>query len=642
MRAQPRKSHFGSRLGFGAVLVCLILSLLGVRLWYLQVAQGAYYRDLSENNRTRTIRTVAPRGNIYDRDGRILVQNRPAFNVSLMLEDVPEMDKALKRLAEITSRQEQDLADLLKRGGRRYPFEPQVVMADVSRVDLARVKERNFDLPGVIVDILPARAYPHGDLAPHVFGYAREISKAQLDSQWAQNAKYRAGDTVGQAGIERQWDTYLHGSAGVRQVEVDAMGKRRGELGIVDDDPGQDVYLTLDLDLQRAAQDALGEEVGAVVALEPSTGEVLALASTPSFDANLFSGRIRSEDWKRLRNDKDHPLTNRPIAENYAPGSTFKLLMAVAGLAEHIITPETEFDCPGYYWFAGRAYRCHKRSGHGKVNLAKAVTQSCDSYFYKLGRLLGIDNIHKYATLFGLGAKTGIDLPGEQSGIAPSNEWKIRYLGERWYPGETLSVSIGQGFLTTTPIQMAVATAALANGGHVPTPRLLKKVVDRENGVVFRSSPQLRETHVDPKILEKVRGYAELVIEDQHGTGKRAAIDGITVAGKTGTAQVVSLGKETLKKEFNDHAWFVSFAPVENPMIAMAILVENGGHGGSTAAPISKKVMEVFFRKKGMLPEPESEEGAAAEAVTEAPAGEEQPAPAVEATHRSQNRGAVG
>ncbi len=637
MRAGSGRGHFGRRLAVGALLVCVFFTLLGVRLWYLQVAQGAYYRDLSENNRTRTIRTVAPRGNIYDRDGRILVRNRPAFNVSLMLEDVPEMGQALKRLSNITNRPVEDLEVNLKRGTRRYPFEPQVVMGDVSRVELARVKERNFDLPGVIVDILPARAYPHGDLAPHVLGYAREISKPQLDSSWAKESKYRAGDIVGQAGIERQWDPYLQGDAGLRQVEVDAKGKRRGELGIVDDEPGQDLYLTLDLDVQRTAQDALGEEVGAVVALDPQTGDVLALASTPSFDANLFSGRIRTDDWKRLRNDKDHPLTNRPIAENYAPGSTFKLIMAVAGLAEKVITPDTTFDCPGYYWFAGRAYRCHKRSGHGKVNLEKAVTMSCDSYFYKLGRLLGISNIHKYATLFGLGRKTGIDLPGERSGVAPSNEWKIRYLGERWYPGETLSVSIGQGFLTTTPIQMAVATAAIANGGRVPKPRLLKKVVDRERGVVFRTAPVFSETHVDPKILNLVSGYAEEVITDKHGTGKRAAIDGIRVAGKTGTAQVVALGKETLKKEFNDHAWFVSYAPAENPMIAIAIIVENGGHGGSAAAPISKAVMETFFRKRGMLMEPEvsnDEQGTSDSAP--------QRVPGVEATNRAHQNGAVG
>lgn len=628
MISRARENFFGHRLRVGAAVICCTLMLLCVRLWYLQVANGAYYRDLSENNRTRTIRTVAPRGNIYDLENRILVHNRPAFNVSLMLEDVPKVDPLLERLSAISNRPVEDLEVSLKRGGKRHPFEPQVVMADVSRVELARVKERNFDLPGVIVDILPARAYPQGDLAPHVLGYSREISRAQLDTAWAQEQNLRPGDVVGQSGVERTWDSYLQGEAGVRQVEVDAMGKRRGELGIVDDEPGNDLYLTLDIDLQRAAQDALGEESGAVVAIDPANGGILVLASTPSFDANLFSGKVEIADWKRLQSDKRRPLTNRAIGEYYSPGSTFKLIMAVAGLAEKIINPQTEFDCPGYYYFAGRAYRCHKRSGHGKVNLEKAIVVSCDSYFYKLGHLLGIDRIHKYASLFGLGARTGIDLPGERSGIAPSNEWKIRYLGERWYPGETLSVSIGQGFLTTTPLQMAVATAALANGGTVFVPHLLRKAVDRRRGVVYHTQPQMRKVGVDSEILELVRTYSEEVVSSAHGTGKRAAIEGIRVAGKTGTAQVVALGKETLKKKFNDHAWFVSFAPADNPMIALAVIVENGGHGGAAAAPIAKAVMDVFFRKKGMLPEPAEE-----------PADESESTPAVEAAHRGTSPG---
>jgi penicillin-binding protein 2 len=608
MRRASKGSVFDGRLRFAGVSICLVLALLLLRIWYLQGIKGDYFRDLSENNRTRTVRTIAPRGNIYDREKKILVQNRPAFNVSLMLEDTPDVTKTLEELSATTGRDVEVLKEMLKGVRRRSPFQPQVVMADVSRPELETVKVSNHRLPGVMIDVAPTRAYPHKDVAAHVLGYVREVSRPQLAKLKKKSDQYRKGDIVGQSGIEKTWEQELQGIAGYRRVEVDAKGKRRGELGIVDDSPGHDLYLTLDYDLQVAAQRALDGQNGSVVAIDPRNGEILALASAPSFDANILAGRTSPEDWKQLRDNPDHPLTNRSIAENYAPGSIFKLIMGLAGLSEKVIHPGTELDCPGYYYFAGRRYRCHKRSGHGKVNMKDAIKMSCDSYFYQLGRKLGIGIIHKYSSMFGLGKRTGIDLPGERSGIAPSNEWKLKYLGERWYPGETLSVSIGQGFLTVTPLQMAVSVAALVNGGTLFEPFLVKDVVDRTEGNVYQHQPKGKELPLNKKLLKKIMLYAESVVAEKKGTGGKAAIEGIRVGGKTGTAQVVALGKETLKKKFNDHAWFVSFAPVEEPTIVMAIIVENGGHGGAAAAPISKEVMSVYFRKKGLLAPEELEE----------------------------------
>lgn len=593
--------YFGGRLRAVVLVICTLIGLLGVRLWYLQGINGAHFRDLSENNRTRTIRTIAPRGNIYARDDRLLVRNRPAYNIALMMEDVPDLDLVLSRLAEITGRDAKALREHLDSQKWHRPFEPKVVLADVGREELAKIKVNSYRLPGVIVEVTPTRSYPYHSTSAHILGYVREIGKAQLEADTED--RYQSGDMVGQEGVEKEWEDVLRGEAGFVRVEVDAMGNRRGELGIVDNKPGQDLYLTLDLDMQRAAEEALAGEKGVVVALDPQNGEVLALASSPSFDANVFSGQISLKDWNRITKDKAHPLTNRAIAARYAPGSTFKLFMAVAGLAEGKITPQTHYYCPGYYLFAGRRYHCHKRSGHGSVDLHTAITVSCDSYFYQLGQALGINTIHKYSVLFGLGGLSGIKLPSEKKGIVPSEEWKLKYLGDRWYAGETLSVAIGQGYLTVTPLQMAIATAALANGGKVYRPTLVRKVVNRNTGEVKEFQPELiRTVGVDEKILADVRQDALAVVEDARGTGKRAAIEGIQVAGKTGTAQVVSLGKETMGKQFQDHAWFVSFAPVDDARIALAIIVENGGHGGSTAAPISKAVMEVFFRKRGILP----------------------------------------
>lgn len=621
---------FGMRLGVASLLVSLLIGLLALRLWYLQGMRGGYYREQSENNRTAEIRIIPPRGTVYDRENRVIARSRPSFDIALLFELVKDPDQTLHQLATLTGRAEAELkAQLLAQNKATKAFEPKVVIADASREELAKVKVHGYALPGVIVNVTPTRSYPYGELATHVLGYTRKIEKtdrAKLDPQ-----RYFLDDVVGKSGIESTYEDVLKGESGFVRVEVDALGNRRGELGIVEYESGDDVYLTLDLDLQRVAEESLQGRKGSIVVLDPRNGEVLALASAPAFDPNVFSGRIAPELWNQVMKDKRHPLNNRAISSHYAPGSTFKLIMAIAGLAEKKVTPATEFFCPGYYMFAGRPYRCHKRSGHGSVNLQTAVTVSCDSYFYQLGQALGVNAIYRYATMFGLGALTGIDLPGEKSGIVPSEQWKLTTKGERWYPGETLSVSIGQGFLTATPLQMAVEVGAIAVDGKVFQPMLVRKVVSAETGEVLKFPPKLlRRSDLDPKLFQMVREYAISVVQDPRGTGKAAQVVGIQVAGKTGTAQVVSLDKSEASEEFQDHAWFIAFAPADAPTIALSIIVENGGHGGATAAPISRKLMEVYFAKLGLFTPPPGETSGAVETpVAEGEESQQLPHPGI-------------
>lgn len=594
----------------GALLVSVaVLCLLGVRLWYLQVLNGANFRNLSENNRTRAVRTAPPRGMFFDAEDRIIVTNRAAFDVALMLEDVPDVEQTIALLSEITGRDAENLKARMSGSRRSFPFEPRVLMSDVTLEELAKVKVNTYRLPGVVVRVTPRRSYPYQSMAAQLFGYAREISREQLES--GRYVGYRPGDMVGQSGVERSYEKAIQGKSGYVRLEVDARGNRRGELGIVEAQAGSDIYLTLDLDLQLAAERALGERRGAVVAVNPKNGDILAMASSPSFDVNILSGDLRADEWTAIAGNPEHPLSNRAIASAYPPGSTFKLFMGVAGLAEKKISASTTVNCPGFYYFGGRRYRCHKPEGHGAVDLKKAIRVSCNVFFYHLGNLLGVEAIHDYATRFGLGNPTGVDLVGERGGVIPSNKWKLQHIGERWYPGETLSVAVGQGFVSATPIQMALATAALVNGGKVYKPRFIRKVhLSGEEGAPSElpiAPPS--EVGVSQEILALVQEAAVSVVNEAGGTGSRTKLDGVLVGGKTGTAQVAALGTGSKSELLKDHAWFIAFGPAEDPTIAMAVIVENSGEGGGVAAaPVAKQVFEAHFRKRGLLPEANTEQ----------------------------------
>jgi len=618
---------FKVRLKIALACCYLVFALILLRLWFLQGLHGPYYRDKSENNRTRLIKTVAPRGSIFDRDGRMLVGSRPSFDVALMLEDVPDLDQTVSVLAEVLQRPEHELKETVK-SGRSRPFEPRIAASDVSRDELGRVKANGYRLPGVIVDVVPVRNYPFDAMAAHIFGYAREISKAEL----SKNPEYARGDLIGKTGLERAQEESLRGENGFVRIEVDAGGRRKKELDGRDYLKGKDLHLALDLDLQLAAEEVLDGRRGAVVALDPRNGDVLALYSGPSYNANHFSASLDPAVWKQLTSSPDKPLNNRPLTAAYPPGSTFKLIAAVAGLAEGLVTESTAFKCPGYYKFGRRRYRCHKRSGHGKVNLRQAIAMSCNAYFYQLGVMLGIDRFTKYGKMFGFGSPTGISLEGEKTGVNPSREWKKKKVGEQWWPGDTIPVSIGQGYLTVTPLQLATSIAAMVNGGTVYKPRLVRKVVEHDSGQSRVFHPQLRELiPVAPGILNLVRDMGAEVVHHERGTGKRARVGLIRIGGKTGTAQVSKLvaNDDDKAERLKDHAWFVSYAPVEDPMIVVVALVENAGSGGLEAAPVSHGIMSKFFLKQGMVTEEEIEEHKFAPAAP-------RPAPAAPARARPQ------
>lgn len=589
------------RVNVALAIVCAAFFVLVLRLWYLQIVRGEEFREQSENNRLSTVYIPAPRGIIYDRNGRPLVRNRPSFNIELVEEDSPKPKETIRKVAELVGVPPEELLAKPQTRKRRR-FEPRILLRDVSRDTLARVMAHRFELPGVIVNVEPAREYLHGEFASHVLGYIREITKTQLDSPTF--AGYRAGDVVGQFGLESRWEKYLQGKRGVQLVIVNAMGTRIGESSFEPEENGHDITLSLDFAVQRAADEALRGKRGAIAALDPRTGEVLALASSPAFDPNVFTGELTSRSWSALTGGREKRMNNRAVQGVYPPGSVFKVFMAAAALAEGVVSKNEKIFCPGYLHFGSRNYHCHKRSGHGSVGLYEALVQSCDVYFYTVGQRLGIDRIHEYATRFGLGIPTGIGLGDEAKGLVPSTEWKRKAFknpgDQKWYPGETLSVAIGQGAVTTTPLQISRALAALVNGGHLYRPYLVKMVGSSTSGYKDDSFAPHADAQLEfsRSVFGAVREALVGVVNDPRGTGKRARLDKsaqITVGGKTGTAQVVSLSFGTNSEHLRDHAWFAGYAPADDPRIVVTALVENGGHGGEAAAPLVRQVLEAYF-----------------------------------------------
>ena len=582
-----------------------LFAIIIVRLWYLQVIQGEHFRIRSENNLTRRVFVPPPRGIIRDRFDRVIVKNRPSFNVDLVVEDSPNPKQTLNKLAEIIGGDGAEFYKSIQHQKKRRRFEPKLILKDITRDQVAKVLARSYELPGVIISVNPARDYVYKDVAAHVLGYIGEISRPQLDSPTYSG--YRLGDIIGQYGIESKWESDLQGARGVQAVIVNASGTRIGESSFESESPGRNLTLTLNLDVQKAADEALKDVRGAIVALEPFSGEVLALASSPRFDPNNFVKGISPEDWDQLRSGEYKPLNNRAVQGTYPPGSVFKAIMAVAGLAEGVITPSTKVRCSGAIYVGRRAFHCHKREGHGSLSLKGAIQKSCDVYFYTVGNRLGIDRIHNYASQFGLGKITNLILTDEKPGIVPSTEWKKRYFkrpeDQRWYPGETPSVAIGQGALTATPLQMARVMAALVNGGNVLRPYLVKRV-DSSDGQYedYSFGPQiLSQVQVEKKHLLEVQKGLLAVVNEQGGTGRRARIAeefGVTVAGKTGTSQVVALDKDLDDERFNHHAWFAGYAPAEKPEIVVSAIIENGGQGGLVAAPVVSKIIEAYFVAK--------------------------------------------
>lgn len=575
----------------GLVLGFVVLLL---RLWYLQVIEGEHYAALSENNRIRTIPQRDIRGRILDRTGKVLVDNRPSFTLSVLPEETPKLDALIPRLKDQLPIRWDELEAKVKLA---YAYRTIQLAKDLTREQVAYVAERRWDLPGVLLDVEHVRHYKYGELGSHILGYIGEINEEQLKEARAHG--YRMGDYIGQAGLEKAFERALRGEKGGRDVEVDALGRELQLIQEREPGPGMNLVLTLDLDLQQLVEEEMAGQAGSIVVLDPRNGEILAMVSKPEYDPNLFVTGISYANWMHLLKDPRKPLQNRAIQAQYPPGSTYKIIVAIAGLEEGVITPKTTVHCNGFFPFGNRVFRDWKKGGHGPVNVHSALVQSCDVFFYTLGQRLGIDTIARYAKGFGLGSPTGFDPLHEKPGLVPSTAWKRQARGEPWYPGETISAAIGQGYNLVTPLQLVNMISAVANGGVLYRPRIVKRLETPDGQVVQEFGPErLGEVPARPETLRIVQQALWGVVNEPRGTGWRAHLEQVSIAGKTGTVQVISNSPkgDKLPERFRDHGWFVAFAPADNPQLAIVIFGEHGGRGGSTYAPIARKIVEHYFK----------------------------------------------
>ncbi len=566
--------------GFQYTAVAIFLFLIA-GFWQLQIQSPEIYSERAERNRVKIIPIGAPRGRILDRDGRVIVDNQSSWTVVLSRENV-KMEH-LHEIAEGLHLDYDDLVANVARGRRRSKYAPITIKGQLTLSELAFVDSHRDagTFPEMELVQSPQRVYPANGMLAHAIGYTGEISESELDNP--DYAKYNQGEIVGKTGLEKQYNDQLMGVDGERRAVVDNLGREREMLGEIKAIPGKNLSTTIDLDLQAVAELGMEGKRGAVVALNPNNGEILAMVSRPSFDPNKFAVRIKSSDWKQLTGDPDNPLLARATQAQFAPGSTFKPIMAIAALETGNITEDTVYNCPGGVTFYGHLYHCDTK--HGSVNLHKGIVQSCDTYFYNVGVKMGIDDIAYYAHMVGFGAKTGVDIPNEASGTVPSPEWKLRTQREKWYAGETVSVSIGQGALTITPIQLARAIGGLAIGGVWHTPHFVSGVPDKPN-----------EWPLNPENVHKVV-YGMYGVVNEGGTGVGAKIPGIDVCGKTGTAQVASADFAKTHKDAVENSWFVAFAPCYNPEIVVAVLWQ-GGNWGKNSAPVARDVLKSYFDKK--------------------------------------------
>ncbi len=599
-----------NRLRAATVLLIIVFLLFTLRLFQLQFLKGDALRERSQRNSVRSLQVEAPRGELLDREGRSFATVRAAYQLQVVPGDLRDPERTYIALAQLLG---DDVETLRQRGGATLGgrrFQPVVLRDDLDFDALARLEAHSFAMPGATIAVLPRRFYPKGALGAHLLGTLGRIRADQIELE--DYAGYRGSDVIGQTGIERRFESHLRGAVGGRNVVVDVAGRVVEVLGQVRPVPGGRVVLALDWDLQQAAEAAFRStapdqpaHMGAAVALDVRNGDVLVLASLPAYDPNDFVAGTDPERWQALVGDEWQPLRNRAIQNHYPPGSVHKAFVAAALLAEGVIDEHSSVFCPGYFRYGGRNYRCWQAGGHGQVNLRKALKRSCDVFFYTFGVQLGVDRLARHAASFGIGQRTGVALPDEAPGLLPTSDWKFQNKGEVWLPGETVSVSIGQSYNLYTPIQLAVAYAALANGGEVLKPRLALRLED-EHGETEHAFPRevVGRISISAEQSALVQEGLVAVVEESGGTGRRARVPGVRVAGKTGTVQVVNrtrtvgLEESEIPIRHRDHAWFVAFAPAEAPEIAVAVFVEHGLHGGSTAAPIAQKILSRYFEKR--------------------------------------------
>jgi penicillin-binding protein 2 len=563
------------------------------QLWYLQVLEGGRFQEASDKNRIRIRPIAAPRGILFDRKGLPLVDNRPAFTLSLIpreLERDPvKRDATLGRLASLLQIPFADLQEAVTRVSPDSIL-PVRVRRGLSMNDVARVEEWKLELPGVIVEVEPQRAYPNSRFAAHLLGYVREASDEQL-----KQGRYRRGDMVGQSGLERLLDEFLRGKDGGERIEVDAMGRQVRLIQSTEPHPGAQVVTTVDRRIQEVSERAMEGKAGSVVVMDPRNGDVLAMVSTPAFEIDRFTGSIDRGAWLRVMQDPNHPLLNRTIQSQYPPGSVFKLVVAAAGLQEGTLVPSDRVQCSGQFHLGTWTFGDWKKEGHGSVDLMRGIRDSCDVFFYTAGLKIGAPAIAKYATAFGFGTATGIDLGGERFGLIPQPRGARRGAPATWHAGETVNISIGQGAVLVTPMQVARFMSAIANGGVLWKPRLVQRIERPDKGLVWADSGSVNG-HVDlsPMVWAFLRQSLWAVVNDG-GTGAAARIPGLDIAGKTGTAQTIANSKSS---KGQDHAWFAAFGPVKDPEVVVIVIVERGGHGGEVAAPIARQIFNAIFFEK--------------------------------------------
>jgi penicillin-binding protein 2 len=573
------------------VIVGMIVLLLS-GFWKLQIIDSDHYAQMAERNRVRSIPIIAPRGTMLDREGRVLVDNYPSFSVLLLRDSSSQVDKLLPQIADGLGMKLDDIEQEIEAANGMPKFQPIIIKPEASPSDIAFIESHRADIPVLEMLMVHRRRYPHGDMLGSAVGYVGEVSAEQVE---ASDSKLKPGDIVGKAGLERQYNSTLMGTDGMRRVIVNSIGKEVGRLEQQEAIPGKPIQLTIDYDLQNVADAYMANKEGAVVALDGRTGEILAMVSRPTFNPNDFAIRIPTAEWQALNSDDRTPLLNRAIQGQLAPGSVFKIVMSTAMLESKELPENFTAFCPGHANFYGRTFHCWRPEGHGTVDLHKAIVDSCDVFFYTIGQRLGIDRIHEYATGLGLGRRTGIDLPSEEAGLIPSEEWVQRVYHHKWYAGETISVAIGQGAVTVTPIQLARMIAAVANGGTLVQPHLLKNLTPKPDRF-----PLAEET------VEKVTQGMYGVI-NEGGTGASLKLQNIEFSGKSGTAQLMSydVGNRMGKKGKETNGWFVGYAPRRNPEIVVAAVIQGSSeHGGTTAGPVVRDLVKAYYEKKnGQTPQ---------------------------------------
>jgi len=596
-------ADFRQKIRIVIALLLIAISILLIRLGYLQIIKGAEFKQKSENNSVR-FRNIKPlRGLIMDRNGAVLVDNKPSFDVIYMPNKNKVNELSVEKLKQLYQSKSIDFPydqSLLKNA---KPYLPVRLDKNVNMEIVSLVETNALNLPGIYIDVSPVRLYLDGEILAPVIGYTGEVSKEDLENN---SDKYAYGDVSGKHGLERFFDESIRGRRGAELVEVNVHGKEIKNLGRIDPVSGYNMVLTIDADLQKAAWQAIEGKAGSAVVIDPRDGAVLAMVSSPSFDPNLFYEGISSDEWSQLQNNPFAPLSNKAISGQYPPGSTYKLIVAAAALEEGIISPDTKIFCNGSFTLGNRTYRCWKKGGHGYVNLHQAIVGSCDVYFYTVGKMLGVDKIAQYAKRFGLGELAGIDLPNEKKGLVPTKEWKLKRKKEVWQTGETISISIGQGFNLITTLQLANAFSAFANGGTLWRPYLVQKIESDDKKIYKNFSPVKKgELNLSAKTIEILNDALRGVVNEPGGTGQNAKLSGVEVSGKTGTSQVLGLPadekarrRKILGAFQKDHALFACYAPSKSPEIAIAVILENAGGGGAVAAPVARKILNAYFEGK--------------------------------------------